>query len=312
MKKILVCFVFATIVCGCGQQNATEAESNINKGSEKNGETLAINTTDVDSAINKNSEKNTESLTTLTAPEIPEGVVKFDKTVPEEKRQEIMEKISKKYLMGQFDPVKDERFTKILSPYGSKSNMYMRKEAFEQFKAMHKAAKKDGITLVIKSATRPFNAQKSIWEAKWTGRRKVDGKLLDPKVKDPEARALKILRWSSMPSTSRHHWGTDIDINSFNPEYFDRSPGKQEYQWLIENAPSFGFCQVYSEMGEERPFGYQEEKWHWSYLPISQQLTRAYGEQIQDKDITGFLGAETAVSIDIVNKYVLGINPSCK
>ena len=21
--------------------------------------------------------------------------------------------------------------------------------------------------------------------------------------------------WSSMPSTSRHHWGTDIDINGF-------------------------------------------------------------------------------------------------
>jgi hypothetical protein len=27
--------------------------------------------------------------------------------------------------------------------------------------------------------------------------------------------------------------------------------------------------------------------------------------------IDGFLGSETAVSIDIVSKYVLGINPDC-
>lgn len=289
MKKILTYLSLTVILYSCGQSNAVEADADINRGPENNTQAAALST-----------------------PQIPEDLIEFDTTVPEAKRKEIMERISKKYLMGQFDPVRDERFTKIPAPYSSKASMYMRKEAFEQFKVMYEAAKKDGITLVIKSATRPFNAQKSIWEAKWTGKRKVDGKLLDPKVKDPKARALKILRWSSMPSTSRHHWGTDIDINSFNPEYFDRSPGKEEYQWLIENAPNFGFCQVYSEMGEERPFGYQEEKWHWSYLPISQQLTQAYGEQIQDEDISGFLGSETAGSIEIVKKYVLGINPTCK
>lgn len=227
-----------------------------------------------------------------------------------EKRQAIMEKISKKYLMGQFDPAQDERFVKIPSPY-AKKDMYMRKEALESFQKMHKAAQADGIDLIILSATRPFDVQKSIWEAKWTGKRKVDGKFLSSTVKDPKGRATKILRWSSMPSTSRHHWGTDIDINSLEPSYFEQGQGLKEYEWLVANAPQYGFCQVYSEMGPERPYGYQEEKWHWSYLPISKELTEAYAQKITDQDIEGFLGAESAPMIEVVKKYVLGINPAC-
>ena len=103
-----------------------------------------------------------------------------------------------------------------------------------------------------------------------------------------------------MPSTSRHHWGTDIDINSLEPSYFEGGKGLQEYQWLVANAPSYGFCQVYSEMGPERPYGYQEEKWHWSYLPISKPLTAAYAQKITDQDIGGFMGAESAPMIEVV------------
>lgn len=243
-------------------------------------------------------------------PEIPDSVIQFDASVSVEKRKEIMEKISKKYLMGKFDPAKDERFSKIPAPYAQKE-MFMRTEALESFQKMHAAAKKDGINLLVISATRPFDVQKSIWEAKWTGRRKVDGKMLSKEVKDPQGRAVKILRWSSMPSTSRHHWGTDIDINNLNPEYFDTGQGLKEYEWLVAHAIEYGFCQVYSEMGENRPYGYQEEKWHWSYLPISKDLTNAYAQKISDQDIDGFLGAESAPMIEVVQKYVLGINPDC-
>jgi len=253
---------------------------------------------------------NTEALKDSIIPTIPDSLIEFDDNISPEKRKEIMEKISKKYLMGQFDPAKDDRFAIISSPYAQKE-MYMRREALESFKKMHAAAKEDGITFLIKSATRPFNVQKSIWEAKWTGKRKVDGKMLPKDVKDPKGRAIKILRWSSMPSTSRHHWGTDIDINNLEPEYFERGQGLKEYEWLVAHAYEYGFCQVYSEMGEDRPFGYQEEKWHWSYLPISKQLTDAYAKKITDQDIGGFMGAESAPMIEVVKKYVLGINPKC-
>lgn len=234
----------------------------------------------------------------------------FPDTLSPEKRQAIVEKITRRYLMGQFDPTQDERFARIPEAYASKT-MYMRKEALKAFQAMHDAAQKDGISLKILSATRPFDVQKSIWEAKWTGKRKVDGKLLPKEVKDPKGRATKILRWSSMPSTSRHHWGTDIDINSLEPSYFEAGQGLKEYEWLVANAPTYGFCQVYSEMGANRPYGYQEEKWHWSYLPISKSLTEAYAQKITDQDIGGFMGAESAPMIEVVKKYVLGINPDC-
>ncbi len=114
-----------------------------------------------------------------------------------------------------------------------------------------------------------------------------------------------------MPSTSRHHWGTDIDINNLENDYFEKGQGLKEYQWLVANAGQFGFCQVYSAMDEKRPDGYQEEKWHWSYLPISKKLTDAYAKKISDKDTEGFAGSESAAMIEVVKKYVLGINSDC-
>jgi len=254
--------------------------------------------------------RNSTTQTDTTVPILADSVIQFDDDISTQKRKEIMQKISKKYLMGKFDPAKDERFTPIPAAYASKK-MYMRQEALEAFKEMHAAAKSEGVSFTIVSATRPFDAQKSIWEAKWTGNRKVDGQLLPKEVKDPKGRAIKILRWSSMPSTSRHHWGTDIDLNNLNPKYWEEGKGLEEYQWLTAHAHEYGFCQVYSEMGEDRPFGYQEEKWHWSYLPIAKSLTNAYAQKIVDKDIEGFEGAESAPMIEVVKKYVLGINPRC-
>jgi len=84
--------------------------------------------------------------------------------------------------------------------------------------------------------------------------------------------------------TSRHHWGTDIDLNSFNNKYFESGKGKKIYDWLTSNASSFGFCQPYTPKGDHRPHGYNEEKWHWSYQPVSQDITD-YAEQYLRNEI---------------------------
>jgi len=215
------------------------------------------------------------------------------------------------YLMGKINPGKDKRFVKIAPSYASNPTMLLRKEAYESFKAMHAAAKKDGVSLQIISATRPFGHQKRIWEAKWKGLRKVEGKDLSKTHPDAKKRALKILEFSSMPGSSRHHWGTDIDINALTNEYFEKGKGKKEYDWLVANGPKFGFCQPYSPKGNARPDGYNEEKWHWSFLPISKILTDQYKLRIENGDISGFAGSESAPRIDIVKKYVLGINQEC-
>ncbi len=220
--------------------------------------------------------------------------------------------ITLSYIMGQFDPAQDQRFVKIKAPYASRAGMLMRREAYEAFVNMADEAKAAGVSLVIRSATRNFKRQKSIWEAKWTGGRLVDGKNLSQSIPNPTARARKILQWSSMPGSSRHHWGTDIDINAFENSYFESGKGLKEYEWLQANASRFGFCQPYSPKGNERPAGYNEEKWHWSYLPLALPLTEQAELRLHNEDVKGFKGAETAPDIDIVRNYVLGINPVCK
>jgi hypothetical protein len=72
------------------------------------------------------------------------------------------------------------------------------------FKRMHAAAKKDGILLEIVSAYRSFERQKSIWNRKF--------KLNQEEGLSPEQNINKIIEYSTLPGTSRHHWGTDVDL----------------------------------------------------------------------------------------------------
>ena len=187
----------------------------------------------------------------------------------------------------------------------------LRKEVLDAFLKMAEVAQKDGVELNVTSATRNFDYQKEIWNNKWTGISFVDGKDLSKSIQDGFERFEKILEYSAVPGASRHHWGTDIDINSVIPKFFETGEGKKVYEWLKINAPLFGFCQTYNEKNEERLTGYNEEKWHWSYLPISRELTQKYKKLIKDEDIKGFLGDEFVAQENLINNYVLAINPDC-
>jgi len=222
------------------------------------------------------------------------------------------ESMSKEYLLGKIDPKEDVLFSLIERPYTIKSNTYLRKEAYQAYKKMYAAAAKDGLNLRIVSAFRSFRHQKSIWEAKWTGVRKVLGADLSKKYPNAEARAKVILLFSSMPGTSRHHWGTDVDIYSVEDNDFQSGKGKKIYEWLTKNAPNFGFCQVYTPKPETRNSGYEEEKWHWSYLPLAKDFLLEYQKQITYHDIEGFKGDRVAKKIKVIEYYVFGINPNCK
>lgn len=216
------------------------------------------------------------------------------------------------YLLGKFNQKTDTMFGAIPIKYCSKEGMYLRKETISAFVKMYEAAKKEGVSLKIISATRNFNEQKSIWDAKWNGSRLVNGKNLSQTIKDPVERARTILRYSSMPGTSRHHWGTDMDLNSLENSYFTTAEGKKVYDWLKNNAVTYGFCQPYSLKSESRPNGYEEEKWHWSYMPLSSVLLKEYSGKIKSESISGFTGSETATKLNIIEHYVKGINPECR
>lgn len=206
---------------------------------------------------------------------------------------------SQEELLGQIEPSTHADFVLIEAKYTDKQGIYMRRLAYKAFCAMAEAAKSDGIELKIISATRTFAHQKAIWERKWKRERYMGWQAIE--------KAEDILTYSSMPGSSRHHWGTDIDLNALNNEHFLSGQGKKTYDWLCANAASYGFVQVYSDKSGGRS-GYNEEKWHWSYLPIAQAFLEAYNRSIRNQNITGFEGAETSEPLDILRNYVNGVS----
>ena len=149
------------------------------------------------------------------------------KTSALHKKYLLMKSVDKHHVLGKFNPKKDTAFIEASLNYANRNGLYVRREVYDVFKKMHAAAKADGISLTIVSATRNFYYQKGIWERKWNGHRIVEGKNLAKEISDPVERARIILRYSSMPGTSRHHWGTDLDFNSVNNSYFETAMGKK-------------------------------------------------------------------------------------
>ena len=236
---------------------------------------------------------------------IQETQVESSNSVKTEKIVEVKEPaITKSFLLGIISFSKSDLFVELEKQYHTKSKMYLEKETASAFKRMYKAAKLDGINLKIVSGARNYYSQKSIWERKF--------KKNEQAGMSPIENAKKILLYSSMPSTSRHHWGTDIDINSLEPSYFEYGRGKIEYDWLVKNGAKFGFCQTYSDFDKnDRSSGYQEESWHWTYMPKSKKFLAEYNKTVGYEDINGFLGSELAEQLGMIENYVNGISSDC-
>ena len=204
-------------------------------------------------------------------------------------------KITSNFVLGKFDYKSDSTFVKVDSRYTTKE-IYLNYMTYKAFLEMSKKAKIDGIDFKIISGTRNFYEQKAIWNRKWNLYNNLN----------PIHRAKKILEYSSMPSTSRHHWGTDIDLNSLNNSYFNTGKGLKTYQWLKEHANSFGFYQVYTNKNNGRT-GYNEEKWHWSFVPLASKYLEFYNSNIKTEDISGFEGSQLTKDLHIIEDYVNGI-----
>lgn len=136
------------------------------------------------------------------------------------------------YIMGKFDPATHKDFVLIPRQFRDNVVRYLRKDVMQAFEKMATAAKQQGVKLVIVSATRNFADQKTIWENKWKGKTKLDDGTRASDIVDPVKRAKKILLYSSMPGTSRHHWGTDVDLNALNNAWFEKDEGKKLYHWM--------------------------------------------------------------------------------
>lgn len=225
-------------------------------------------------------------------------------------------------LSGRFVPDKAPAFRAVPAKYNMGTTQYLNIDALAAFLKLAKLAESKGYNIRIVSGTRNFNTQKAIWEQKFSGQRKVGGQNLAESVKDEQRRALEILSYSSMPGTSRHHWGTDLDLHetklagpALHNQTFKTGRGKEFHAWLTENAPQFGFCQPYTgnptaRNGGRFAHGYQEESWHWSYKPLSAEYLRAYQAQATALKPKGYAGDKAAAHFYM--DYVQNIDPSCQ
>ena len=201
---------------------------------------------------------------------------------------------SKSLLLGKFNPAQDTNFVLIPEHMASNKSMYCHREAFNAYLAMRDSALKDGINLTIVSATRNFDRQRQIWERKWINTQGNDS-----------TKIRSIMHYSSMPGTSRHHWGTELDFISVETNYWTHGEGLRIYKWLCANAHKFGFFQPYT--ADPARTGYAEERWHWSYRPLSELYLKAYEQTITPSDITGFNGSYLVDSLGIIQSHVLGV-----
>jgi LAS superfamily LD-carboxypeptidase LdcB len=221
----------------------------------------------------------------------------------EQSKSAVQVEISKSLLLGKFSPSETKGFVVVPSEYCSKP-IHIQEEVLNAYLKMRTAALAEGVNLLIISGTRTFNDQKGIWERKWEANA--------AEIKDTLANANKILLFSSMPGTSRHHWGTDIDLNSLDDAFFQSGEGLKIYNWLKAHAGEYGFCQTYSDKVETNRTGYSMEKWHWSYMPLSSKYLAAYVSTITYADIKGFKGDNLPARIDVIKNYVQGISGLCK
>ena len=201
-------------------------------------------------------------------------------------------------LVGKLKYDVDTNFVLVKAEH-SKKQIFLEGETYAAFQRMYDAAKLDGVSLMVISGARNFEYQKGIWERKWRSFSKTYSGI---------EKAENILRYSSMPGTSRHHWGTDLDLNSLENSYFESGRGLAEFEWLSQNAQKFGFCQVYTSKQETGRTGYEMEKWHWSYMPLAHRYLKLYKGLISYDDINGFAGSELAQKLNVIDDYVFGVS----
>ncbi|MDG2048134.1 MAG: M15 family metallopeptidase [Halioglobus sp.] len=151
------------------------------------------------------------------------------------------------------------------------------------FTALQSDARRAGFDLTIASSFRPFDRQLAIWNGKADGSRPIyddQGRLvsIEPLSRTDQLHA--ILRFSAIPGTSRHHWGTDLDVYdaaAVPSDYplqlspVEAGPGgvfDRLHCWLdarLAAGESHGFFRPY---GKDRG-GVAPERWHLSYAPLS-------------------------------------------
>ncbi len=155
------------------------------------------------------------------------------------------------------------------------------------FVRLRDSAARSGFDLRIASAYRSFERQRLIWNGKLCGERPVyddEDLVVDVTCLGPQERLQRVMRFSAIPGTSRHHWGTDIDVYDAAAmpagyelrldvgEVADSGIFGPVHRWLderIATGRSHGFYRPY----DRDRGGVAPERWHLSYAPAAQEIS---------------------------------------
>ncbi|MEZ4859503.1 MAG: M15 family metallopeptidase [Flavobacteriaceae bacterium] len=190
----------------------------------------------------------------------------------------------------------------------------MHKETAIALQKMKVEAAKANIKIEVVSAYRSFQRQKEIFEGKYSQ--------YTSEGLSPMQAIEKIIEYSTIPGTSRHHWGTDLDLidgHAKRPEnvlvashFHGTGAFCKMKEWMNQHAESFGFYEVYTDVPTRKGFKY--EPWHFSYAPISIPMLEAY-KKLNIKEILSeekVKGSEHFTNA-FIEKYrtenILDINP---
>lgn len=162
---------------------------------------------------------------------------------------------------------------------------------------LYLSAANAGFQLAVASGYRNFSRQLLIWNQKALGMRPVldsNSMPLDMSQLSDDKKLFSILRWSALPGTSRHHWGTDLDV-------YDLSRINNDYQVQLTldetqgDGPFADFhCWLTNELQQKpvffRPYavdrgGVAPEPWHLSYSHLANIYYEYYSIDILREQI---------------------------
>lgn len=130
--------------------------------------------------------------------------------------------------------------------------------AYDDYKEMMDAARKDGISIYVTSSYRSMDKQISLHEAKIE-----EGVMMDYSYAEAKERAAEVV---AVPGTSEHQAGLALDLVSSE---YRRLNEKQEqtkgFQWLKEHCYDYGFILRYPN-GKTEITGIIYEPWHFRYV----------------------------------------------
>ncbi len=156
------------------------------------------------------------------------------------------------------------------------------------FLALQSDAREAGFELTVASGFRSFARQCAIFNGKVSGERVIyadDGTPVNLECLSVDQVLAALLRFSAIPGTSRHHWGTDLDV-------YDAAAVPSDYQLQLSPAEVmpdgvFGSLHRWLDLrmaageshGFYRPYqvdrgGVAVERWHLSYAPLASAYAR--------------------------------------